>query len=292
MNDIPDNVRILASSAEEGEMMSTEARLHGSTVKGMDIWTGPVPPHSFYNLSPTCRMSNENYFFLRKATWLPFVDAVRLGCELCGHYATSLTQHDKEEGVYEYLYTKRTDKKALERYLRPIRHTKEGRRALGVLDYVREDEASPMSTYLYLLLCMPAEHGGYGFKTPLPCGAYQTNEGFLPAADGTYLIYDVAWQDEKVAVQYTGRDLPNETDMAALETQGMRVVCVTDTDLETPEAFRAIASAVADALGATMPTDEATWHEKHAELMASANPRRYHAMRLVMNEIERHKQPC
>lgn len=292
MNDnIPDSIRILAQSAAEGEAMSTYAQHCGKTVEGMDVWTGPVPPGSFCTLSDTCRMSTERYFFLRKANWLPFTDAVRLGCELCGHYATVLTQYEKEEGVYEYLRHERADKKMLARYLKPIRHTEEGTRALDVLKYVREGEASPMSTYLYLLLCLPAEHGGYGFETPLPCGAYHTDEGYLPAADGAYLLYDVLWQEE-IAVQYTGSDLPNETDMAALETQGMHVVYVTDADLETPEAFQAIAHAVADALGATMPTDEAAWREKHAKLMESGNPRRYHAMRLVMSEIERHKQPC
>ena len=284
----PSNVEIVATSEEEGERMRAAARNGGQYVRGVSVWNGPVPKGSFENISDTTRMSTPEYFFLRKSNQLPFAQAVSMGIELCGKYRTSLTQYDRGEG-YDFLKESRTSKSVIRRYLRDARGTKEGKRAKRVLRHVVDDCGSPMSCYLYLLTCLPRNQGSYGLeRIPLWAPA-KTEHGFLPASSGEYLLYDLFWPHKRAAMQFTGDGYPSERDFAALASQDMRVVCVTEEDVQDPERFDAKVLELARLLDAELPEPTDKWLKARARLRRQVEMPTFDHMRLTMRDIGEHR---
>lgn len=286
-NDDLSNVEIIASSEEEGMRMRAAARYNGQYVRGVSVWNGPIPAGSFEPISETTRMSTPEYFFLRKANQLSFVEAVCMGIELCGKFRTVLTQYDKG-AEYDFLRVPRTSKDQIREYLREIRSTKEGKRAKRVLRHVVDGCCSPMSGYLYVLLCLPRSQGSYGFERLQQWGPFATKDDYLPASSGSYLMYDLCWPKKHVAVQYTGRHEPSERDFAALAADGMRVICVTDDDLATAQSFDVVARKVAALLETDVPEQTDTWLEARNQLRHQAPVPTYDHMRLTLRDITEH----
>ena len=282
------NVEIVATSEEEGERMRDAARSAGQYVRGVSVWDGPVPKGSFETISGTTRMSTPEYFFLRKSNQLPFAEAVSMGMELCGKYRTSLTQYDRGEG-YDFLKYSRTSKAALRRYLRDTHGTKEGKRAKRILRHVVDDCSSPMSCYLYLLLCLPRSQGSYGLERIHTWGAYTTEHGFLPASSGEYMLYDLFWPNKFVAMQYTGDRYPTQRDFAALVTEDMRVVCVTDHDIKDPDRFDTKARELAKLLDVTLPEPTDKWLKARDRLRRQVRMPTFDHMRLTMKDMCEHR---
>lgn len=281
------NVEIIAPSKEEGERMRAAARCAGQYVRGVSVWDGPIPKGSYEPISETTRMSTPEFFFFRKANQLSFVEAVSLGVELCGKYRTVLTQYDRGGG-YDFLRQPRTTKAAIRDYLRDVRRTKEGKRAKRVLRHVQNECSSPMSCYLYLLLCLPRSEGSYGIERVQGWGAYKGEHGFYPSASGDYLIYDLFWPAKRVAVQYTGSGRPSKRDFEALQNGDIKVVCVTDDDVADPKRFDVVAHKVAGLLNTELPEPTDKWRRACKRLRSVVQPPSFDNMRLTMSEISEH----
>lgn len=286
--DLPTDVEILASNEDEGELMSSMAHANGRQVRGVSLWDGPVPHDSFIEISPFMRMSTPEYFFLRKANQLPFAEAVSMGMELCGKYGTVLTQYDREEG-YDFFQYPRTSKAVLHSYLHEIRNTKEGKRAKRVLRYVADDCTSPMSCYLYVLLCLPRSRGSYGLGRAIPSGAFHTEDGFMPSAHGDFLAYDLCWPKKRVAMQYTGKHPITTRNFEALQTQGMQVVCVNDADLADTDRFDRLVRKLARLLGIALPEPTESWLAMRKKLRKQVGVPAFDHMRLTLSDISKHK---
>ena len=119
-------------------------------------------------------------------------------------------------------------------------------------------------------------------------GAFESTKGFLPAASGAYLAYDLCWADKQVAVQYTGAELPSERQASSLNTQGMQTVFVTTADIEDPERFDQIARRVAKLLGALPPENDKTWVTARAKLRERLPMPSFSHMRLTLEDLEEH----
>jgi hypothetical protein len=135
--------------------MADCVRMRGSVVKGVTVWTGPVPPDSFTYYAPGVRMSTAEYFFLRKVNQLSLPKAVRLGNELCGKYRSSDTGGCAPTDDYTFMRVPRTDTDYIGSYLSRVADTEEGKRALEVLGLVVDGSASPMASYLHIHLTLP-----------------------------------------------------------------------------------------------------------------------------------------
>ena len=268
--------------------MADSVRMRGSAVKGVSVWAGPVPPDSFTYYAPGVRMSTAEYFFLRKANQLPLPEAVRLGNELCGKFRSSLTEGCAETGDYAFLRVPRTDRDYIGNYLSKVADTEEGKRALEVLDLVVDGAASPMASYLHTMLTLPPAHGGYGLGHPEASRVFKAKGSFLPDARGAYLAYDLCWERERVALQYTGGALPSAHDLEALEAHGMRVVCVTDGEIADPRAMDAVAKSLAGLLGLELPERTDEWLEARKALREMIEVPPYAHMRSVYSDINRH----
>lgn len=136
--EIPQDIAILAQDNEEARISNVMAKAMGHNVKNTYVWTGPVPPNSFENLSPFMRMSTPEYFLFRKFNQLEDADAIALGNELCGLYATSKTRSDLDEGTILVLDEPRTTTQKMAAYLEPVLDTEEGARAMKILVHVKD----------------------------------------------------------------------------------------------------------------------------------------------------------
>lgn len=281
------NVQIVASSQEEADRMRADARREGRYVRGISVWEGPVPKGSFENISESMRMSTPEYFFLRKANELPFVQAVAMGIELCGKFRTIVTQYNRGDD-YDFLRSTRTTKTRIRSYLRGARGTKEGKQAKRVLRYVFDECCSPMSSYLYTLLCLPRAHGSYGIERGIMSGAFEGKRGYMPASYGKYLAYDLVWPNKHVAVQFTGNKLPGEADLGALRTEDMRLLCVTYDDVADPARFDKTARKLAELLGMLLPEETDKWRQARDKLRKILPPPNFSHMRLTMSDITEH----
>ena len=140
---LPETVKILATNELEAEILAHNATAHGAKVTGTEIWTGPIPAYgSFIDLDEHTRMSTAEYFFYRKANQLPFEEAVALGEELVGYYATNLTRPDVDEG-YVVQVDKRTTIINIFEYLLQVANTTEGCKAFDVLLSITEGKVMP-----------------------------------------------------------------------------------------------------------------------------------------------------
>lgn len=282
-----ENIEILASSSDEAELMRAAARQDGKYVRKVSVWDGPVPKGSFEAIGSGMRMSTPEYMFFRKANQLPFARAVQLGNELCGRFRTSLTRYDAGED-YEYLTVARTSTKSIRHYLRDARGTKECKRARKVLSFVADEASSPMASYLQMRMCLPRSQGGYGFaKARMSC-VFEEEEKLMPSPDGPYLAYDVAWPDKHVALQYVGKHKPTELHKNALATNGMRVVCITNADTQSPELFDKKARQLAGLLGVDVPAETDKWRNARKRLCRQIPIPSYHNMRTTMKELVEH----
>ena len=281
-------VEIVARSEEEGERMADSVRMRGSAVKGVSVWAGPVPPDSFTYYAPGVRMSTAEYFFFRKANQLPLPEAVRLGNELCGKFRSSDTEGCAPTDDYTFMRVPRTDTDYIGNYLSKVADTEEGKRALEVLGLVVDGAASPMASYLHIMLTLPPAHGGYGLGHPSASRVFRARDSLMPDASGAYLAYDLCWERERVALQYTGESLPRARDLEALEAHGMRVVCVTDDEVRDPSAMDAVAKSIADLLGLELPERTGEWLEARRALRELIDIPPYAHMRSVYSDINRH----
>lgn len=289
----PDNVEILATSDEEAIIMAERAKADGTTVRGTQVWRGPVPAiGSYEDLGCNMRMATAEFFFYRKANQLPFAQAVMLGMELCGHYRTHLTGYDTPENAFDYLPQPRTSTRILATYLDQVADTPEGRRALEVLDVITDGATSPITGWLVALLCSPVRHGGYGLELPMTGAVYDDERGLKPTADGEYLAYDLCWPGQRAVVQYVGADDADTRALEALCADTFTVLTITDRQLRGHRAAETC-DAITRLLGVESPAGHEswaypfdTWAGKRDEI-ASLRPR-YEGMRATVADIAMH----
>ena len=148
--DARDSYVLLARDEDEARRMrqANEAREDGHAIRGVTLWGGPVPPvGSYEHIDEYTRMSTAEFYFLRKANTLDVTDAIAMGNELCGYYATKLSRIDLAPGVVIEVTQPRTTTARLREYLAQVADTPEGRRALCVLAHV-EDGLTSDDPYL------------------------------------------------------------------------------------------------------------------------------------------------
>ena len=221
--------------------------------------------------------------FFHSANSLPFVESVMLGMELCGRYVTGLTDPRCEEGTYLYVRKSDTTRKKIKGYVKSLRLTKDGKKgALKALKYVSDGSASPMSTYLYAIMCIPSKYGCAGLPKADVSTAYEEGGRFLPGARGSYLAYDLCWPYSKVAVQYVGNGNVSDEDMLELEDNDMTVITVRQQDLYSIEAINLVVDSVAECLGIESPT-----HVSYDTLRKTPIPL-YSCMQLTKSDIMSH----
>lgn len=281
-------VKILANNVVDGATMKNDAEAEGMKVDKVLVWDGPCPDGSFTYYAPGVRMSTPEYYFLRKANWLPFGKAVCLANELIGKYRSALTEGE-DNGDYDFLRDIRTDKECITAYLSQIDSTPEGKLALEVLDCAVETCATPVANYLATMLSLPAKYGGYGLSKPETSAAFTKQPfGFMPDATGRFLVYDLFWKKgDGIAVQYAEYAL-SDTDKAALDTNGVKTHVVFKDELSKPGFLDNLAAKVAELIGEELPEKTQEWVKVHADLVNSIEVPAFENMESTYESFTKH----
>ena len=144
-NKIIDNITVLAQDADHADAMKKFAEALELNVKGTTVWDGPCPDGSFVKVAPTIRMSTAEFYTLRKTFELSMHDAVLFIDEMCGLYATNLTDPTLADGEVEILSAPRTTGFDLFLYLSQVADTEQGAWALFALSFSEDGLGGPIA---------------------------------------------------------------------------------------------------------------------------------------------------
>ena len=173
---------------------------------------------------------------------------IELGYEFCGTYDVSNGQ------VRECLPLTSVDK--LLAYAESAGLVYGRKKALRALRYVSNGSASPRETILAMSLCLPYALGGYGLPMPSLNHRVNLNARARRIAGRKYLVCDLYWPDAKLDVEYDG-ELHVEAERVskdsmrrdALLSMGIKVVTITNWQLNDGGELNALAHVAAECLG-------------------------------------------
>lgn len=260
---IPESVPLdLVSAVRAKHQSSKHYRRH--------LWSAGVPSGSLCRVGDGMYVFTPAYCLLQVAmgvtkTFKGHIDSrlyvvivVQLGCELCGQYSLA----DNKDG-----FVKRVPLASTGDIARIVSAATglHGSWALrSAFPWILDNLRSPAETNLYLLLCLPAQLGG--FALPRPFSNYDIDVrrvSFGYFACWTVCNVDLFWPQARLIVEYDSRqhhedagDKKVEEDQrraAALEELGYTVVTVRHDDLYNARRLRTKAEEMAQALKMELP---------------------------------------
>lgn len=194
----------------------------------------------------------------------------KVSCEMCGQY--SLKADDDIAKRPPLLTLGDLASVAIS-----MRHSHGASLLTAAIPWVVENTRSPKETDLCLLLCLPAELGGYGLPKPrsnVDLDVRNVREGFFarwPACN-----VDLYWGQARLVVEYDSREYHEdigqtkvEQDSAradALRDLGYTVVSIARNQLYSPPQFREKASEIAAALQMSLPPRTPDFEKANATL--------------------------
>lgn len=203
---------------------------------------------------------------------LHVVVLARLGTELCGGYSLSASRRG---------FVDREPLTSVSRLLAAA-YDLQGSYGRGrvweSLRWVVDGSRSPKETDLYLILCLPAELGGFALPRPILNHAIDVRgerDGFF--ARWETCTVDLYWPYARLVVEYDSKtnhdDLGQEKVAAdaeradALEELGYEMVTIRTADLYDESRLRGKAQDIADALQVGLPPASGDFLEMHRKLV-------------------------
>lgn len=228
-----------------------------------------LPQGSFVKVAPRLYVSSPEACFVQLASRLTDVEAILLGCELCGSYSLAV---DDARGFR--MRPPLTDYAQLSEYVDLSFGCRGARRASRIVRLVAEGSASPMETILFALMCLPASKGGYGLPFPTLNYRIEVGGSEKKLADRKYYACDFFWPKAKLALEYdsdmfhTGaeRITSDSKRRNALESMGIRVVSVTKAQVYDRDELEKIVSIVSKGLRIYRGSNAKDAEEKRKEL--------------------------
>ena len=117
---------------------------------------------------------------------------------------------------------------------------------------------------------------------------FSTEQGYLPPATGPYVVYDLAWQYQWVALQYVGATEEGMESVAEVQQGNMRVVLVTDECMADPDLLDDVAHRLASHLDCELPKRDDKWLDLSSQLRGLVPPPAFDHMRLTMADVNSH----
>ena len=218
------------------------------------VWSAQAPSCSFVKIRNGCYVSTPEACFLQLSRILGFEQSLKVGMELCGTYALS---EDADGFVVKDWNDRCTSARAVSHFaeLALSKGVRGARRASRLSSLLATGSHSPAETNVYLLLCLPKRHGGYGLTKPL------MNPALKLSSNGFRLLSteedrdaspfdpvrrpDLFWSKSRIALEY-------ESDMAHsskeklvgdskrrgdLEKAGIHVLTLTSRQLYNERVF-------------------------------------------------------
>ncbi|MCL2632039.1 MAG: hypothetical protein FWD45_02970 [Coriobacteriia bacterium] len=207
------------------------------------------------------------------AEQLSLIRLIELGFELCGTYSLPTggsTSPDK--GFYDRAPL--TTTKKLHTFITTMPGTKGHKKAVRAAKYILNCSASPMETKLAMLLTLPHNLGGYGFKAPALNSRIAAERTAAKTAGKSFYSCDLFWQDHLLAVEYDSDTFHTGSQRIAedskrrntLAAMGISVITVTWQQLYQTDEFEQVASVLALHMSKKLKPVSQSLTNKHKEL--------------------------
>ena len=232
----------------------------GKSSKDVQVhrWTVGIPASAFHRISKGVYVSSPEFAFVQMASVLTLTELIALGFELCGtyHLKASSTQASSDVRASEPKLQPLTSVARLVVAVNESAGARGHALALRALKYVVDGSNSPYETLTSMFLCLPVMLGGYGIAKPQMNLHIDFDESIALAAKRTWASGDLVWHDQRLVVEYFGKDHASadrmESDAAridALNLAGYNVLTVTRAQILSIPRFEELARAIATQTG-------------------------------------------
>ena len=213
------------------------------------LWSGPIPPGSFYELQPGVFVESPEFMFLRAASILNHTQLIAFGDELCGLY--SFDAH--EERGFRKREVPLCTKSQLEWYIATAKACRGQELATRALVHIVNKSASPMETYDEMAISLPYRIGGYNFSQPEMNRKIQLTPQAARIAKRHNCYLDMSWDGVLLDVEHHGKHdhsseqavMDDRARVNALKEMGYEVIELTNSQVDDPIAFELIVRRIA-----------------------------------------------
>lgn len=167
---------------------------------------GTITPGSFCALADSVYISSPEKCFVQMAQTLDLVELIALGFELSGSYYfnPAMIMRDPSHNLPQRPEPLTSPQKML-RFISKQSKTPGIKKARRAIQYVIEDTASPMETYVAMMLTLPFELGGYSLPKPEINHRIDIDKRVSHQAFTNYRKCDFYWPVQKVDLEYNSR---------------------------------------------------------------------------------------
>ena len=233
------------------------------------VYTGNIPEWSFISLGPGVYVSSPSFCFFQMSGELPLVKLIELGLELCGTYSLPVNN-----GETLYGHPRLTNVNSLKAFTIQMKGIKGQGKATRALRFIADGSASPMETKLFMLLTLKYILGGYGLLAPTLNKRVDPRKATKQMANKKYFVCDLLWPQENLAVEYdsdanhTGADRINDDSKKriALESAGIKVITVTNEQIQSADELDIVAKEIAKRLGKRLRMNDPKFKKAQREL--------------------------
>ena len=216
-------------------------------------WQTRLPPNAFYRMGDVY-VSSPEFVFLQMAPILPIEQLIALGCELCGQYVLMPkgVNHPSVLDDMPKRLSPLTSESRIAAFIDSVGKVNGKAKAKRAVKYVVDDSRSPMETMVYMLLCLPAMLGGYGFPKPKMNATIQLDDEARVIANRSHCEGDLCWSDFKLDIEYHGVVHVGSANMHSdvgrelgIEHMVWRVITVTSPQVLNENQFETVAKEAA-----------------------------------------------
>ncbi|MCI8367839.1 MAG: hypothetical protein HFJ66_09650 [Eggerthellaceae bacterium] len=278
-SDLAFSRQVLGEECEIHIQALRENRLRGAGIACHEIARGRMPD-TFLLLGhgTLCPAPEELIFQLCQSE--DFVSFLKKSYELCGCYSVPAATN-QEQRLRQALPL--TTPEAVQGHLVQLGPVKGKVAAQKALCYVLPNSASPMETYLVILLILPPRLGGYGFPPP------KLNWKITPPRTAANrhpqpFYLDVFWPEFNLALEYDSDDhhfadresaYRDADRRAILKQMGIEVISVTRGQIQSIPKMDNVARAIAAHMGRKIRLNREGYQDKRLQLHAQLFPRLY-----------------
>ena len=238
-----------------------------------------VPRGSFMRLGDQVLVPSPELTLILLSRHLGLVELIAVGMELCGRYrmvgGSSSSLLRSSDTIYNQ--DPLTSPQKIARLLERMKDFPGVQKARRACKYMEAGSASPMETYLYLLLCLPYSLGGYGLERPMLNAKRKVNTHAEAFTLSRTLVPDLYWPSARLDMEYDSDEFHSDPESLrkgarrtlALRAMNVDVISMTYDVVIDAEAFHAAARLAAKKLHKRMSTPGKSFEAKRDVLRAT-----------------------
>lgn len=260
-------------------LISDKRQMHKTDRIRFHTHSGRIPHHAICKLSEGLYVVSPEMMFLMLAKKTNLINLIALGYELVGSYVLSA---DDTRGFCQCDPLTSTSK--LERFIEHADGVDGVKNARLAVPCLIDGSASPMETFVSMLLCLPKRLGGYGLPKPQLNRKIELSSKQRYLMKREYMRADMMWEQAKLAIEYESNqwhsgekkfieDSKRRNDIRHL---GFDVTTITLDEFKSDSSMDRIAADIARKLNRRRRTPSIKEIESRASLRAAF--RRMHIM--------------